>query len=338
PAPVSPADELLRPAPPVGEDPDAGPLSIGAYARLVDSELTEEDLRLPLRFLELGVDVHRELIERRAWISAAGFGRLRDGPESFGAEARFDLSSSGWVPGAALSGRVVFQPGAGDAVGGRASASAFWSIPLGGELTLSPWASFTLLAVDESLRGVPGADKDIFTPYADEHRTQASLGARLRHRPFVDALVTAGTSLRLSPVPSTLDRLDATLDLDLIPGRGLWPWIQLGWLASYRPVNETRDEAFLRDAFTAGLTFWSWLSRGHRVSLGAEGTFLFDIPSPAETSPRLSALLFARYDYTAGRGLRDFPPHATPFRDRQEEGSGVIERERPAVEPSWEDP
>ncbi|XYH96331.1 hypothetical protein ACMHYB_52570 [Sorangium sp. So ce1128] len=338
PAPVSPADELLRPAPPVGEDPDAGPLSIGAYARLVDSELTEEDLRLPLRFLELGLDVHRELIERRAWIAAAGFGRLRDGPESFGAEARFDLSSSGWVPGAALSGRVVFQPGAGDAVGGRASASAFWSIPLGGELTLSPWAGFTLLAVDESLRGVAGADKDIFTPYAAEHRTQASLGARLRHRPFVDALVTAGTSLRLSPVPSTLDRVDATLDLDLLPGRGLWPWIQLGWLASYRPENETRDEAFLRDAFTAGLTFWSWLSRGHRVSLGAEGTFLFDIPSPAETSPRLSALLFARYDYTGGRGLRDFPPQSTPFRDRQEEGSGRIERERPAAEPSWEDP
>ncbi|WP_437481639.1 hypothetical protein WME75_38600 [Sorangium sp. So ce1014] len=337
PAPLAPAGEPLRPAPPVGEDPDVGPLSVGAYARLVDSELTEEDLRLPLRFLELGVDVHRELIERRAWVAAAGFGRLRDGPESFGAEARFDLGSSGWVPGVALSGRLVLQPGAGGALGGRASASAFWSIPLG-ELTLSPWAGFTLLAVDESLRGLPGADKDIFTPYAAEHRTQASLGARLRHRPFVDALVTAGTSLRLSPVPSTLDRIDATLDLDLLPGRGLFPWIQLGWLASYRPVNETRDEAFLRDAFTAGLTFWSWISRGHRVSLGAEGTFLFDLPSPAETSPRLSALLFARYDYTAGRGLRDFPPHATPFRDRQEEGSGSIERERPAVEPSWEDP
>ncbi|WP_437632399.1 hypothetical protein [Sorangium sp. So ce854] len=337
PAPAAPAGEPLRPAPPVGEDPDAGPLSVGAYARLVDAELTEEDLRLPLRFLELGVDVHRELIERRAWITAAAFGRLRDGPESFGAEARFDLSSRGWIPGAALSGRVVFQPGAGDAVGGRASASAFWSIPMG-ELTLSPWAGFTLLAVDESLRGAPGADKDIFTPYAAEHRTQASLGARLRHRPFVDTLVTAGTALRLSPVPSTLDRIDATLDLDLLPGRGLWPWIQLGWLTSYRPENETRDEAFVRNAFTAGLTFWSWLSRGHRVSLGAEGTFLFDIPSPAQTSPRLAGLLFARYDYTAGRGLRDFPPHATPFRDRQEEGSGLVERERPAVEPSWEDP
>ncbi|XXX75244.1 hypothetical protein WMF30_47105 [Sorangium sp. So ce134] len=337
PAPLAPADEPLRPAPPIGEDPDAGPLSVGGYARLVDAELAEEDFRLPLRFLELGVDVHRELVERRAWVAAAGFGRLRDGPESFGAEARFDLGSRGWAPGVALSGRVVFQPGASDAVGGRASASAFWSIPLG-ELTLSPWLGFTYLAVDESLRGFPGADKDIFTPYAAEHPTQASLGARLRHRPFVDALVTAGTSLRLSPVPSTLDRIDATLDLDLLPGRGLWPWIQLGWLASYRPENETRDEAFLRDAFTAGLTFWSWISRGHRVSLGAEGTFLFDIPSPAETSPRVSALLFARYDYTGGRGLRDFPPQSTPFRDRQEEGSGLIERERPAVEPSWEDP
>src|SRR5690606_19794190 len=157
----------------------------------------------------------------------AGFGRLRDGPASFGAEARFDLSSSGWVPGLALSGRVVHQPGAGGAVGGRASASAFWSIPID-ELTLSPWAGFTWLTVDGSLRGVQGADKDLFTPYAAEHRTQAALGARLRHRPFVDALVTAGTSLRLSPVPETLDRVDVTLDLDLLPGRGLFPWIQLG--------------------------------------------------------------------------------------------------------------
>ncbi|WP_437277233.1 hypothetical protein WME90_39270 [Sorangium sp. So ce375] len=337
PAPLAPADEALRPAPPVGEDPDAGPLTVGGYARLVDSELAEEDFRLPLRFLELGVDAHRELIERRAWIAAAGFGRLRDGPASFGAEARFDLSSSGWVPGGSLSGRVVFQPDASDAMGARASASAFWSIPLGG-LTLSPWAGFTWLAVDESLRGFTGADKDVYTPYGAKHGTQASLGARLRYRPFVDALVTAGTSLRLSPVPSTLDRIDATLDLDLLPGRGLWPWIQLGWLASYGPVNETRDEAFLRDAFTAGLTFWSWLARGHRVSLGAEGTFLFDVPSPAETSPRVSGLVFVRYDYTARRGLRDFPPASTPFRDRQEEGSGRIERERPAVEPSWQEP
>ncbi|WP_437673547.1 hypothetical protein [Sorangium sp. So ce131] len=336
--PSAPADEVRKPAPPVGEDPDPGPLSLGAYLRFVDSELTEEDLRLPLRFLELGVDVHRELAPQRAWIAAAGFGRLRDGPESFGAEARFDLSSSGWLPGAALSGRLVVQPtDGGTAAGGRASASAFWSIPLG-ELTLSPWAAFTLLAVDDSLRGVSGADKDVFTPYAAEHRTQASLGARLRHRPFVDALVSAGASLRLSPVPSTLDRIDATLDLDLLPGRGLSPWIQLGWLASYRPVNETRDAAFLRDAFTAGLTFWSWLSRGHRASIGAEGTFLFDVPSPAQTSPRLSALLFARWDLAAGRGLRDFPPAATPFRDRLEEGSGRIERERPAVEPSWQEP
>ncbi|WP_437990900.1 hypothetical protein [Sorangium sp. So ce145] len=337
PAPIAPADELLRPAPPVGEDPDPGPLSVGGYARLADSELAEEDHRLPVRFLELGVDVHRELIERRAWIAAAGFGRLRDGPESFGAEARFDLSSSGWVPGGSLSGRVVFQPDASDAMGARASATAFWSIPLGG-LTLSPWAGFTWLMVDESLRGFIGADKDVYTLYGAKHDTQASLGARLRYRPFVDALVTAGTSLRLSPAPSELDRIDATLDLDLLPGRGLWPWIQLGWLASYRPVNETRDEAFLRDAFTAGLTFWSWLARGHRASLGVEGTFLFDVPSLAETSPRAAGLVFLRYDYTARRGLRDFPPASTPFRDRQEEGSGRVERERPAVERSWEEP
>jgi hypothetical protein len=116
----------------------------------------------------------------------------------------------------------------------------------------------------------------------------------------------------------------------------LFPWIQLGWVASYRPANETRAEGFLRDAFTAGLTFWSWVSHGHRVMLGAEGTFLFDCPSLAESSPRLLGLLFARYDFTDGRGLRDFAPYTTPFRDRMEEGSGRVERERPAVERSWQ--
>ena len=91
------------------------------------------------------------------------------------------------------------------------------------------------------------------------------------------------------------------------------------------------------DHFRAALLGTQNMLHGHGVSLGGEATLLIDVPSPALSTPRLAGLLVARYDFTGGRGLRDFPPRARPFNDRLEEGSGRIERERPAVEPAWEE-
>ena len=328
-----PVVEWPRPAPRVGEDPDVGPLLLGAYAHLVDADLTEDELRTSTRFLELGVDAHRELLEARAWAGLAVFGRLRAATPSVGAEARLDTAGDSWIPAVAILGRAVLQP---PGAGGRVSLGATWSIPVE-ELTLLPWASLALLAVDEGLADEPGADRDVFTPYAASHTTQASLGARLRMRPAVDAILAAGPSLRLSPLPSTLDRVDLRADLDLLAGRGLFPWIQIGWLTSLRPENETRSQAFVRHAVSGSVTFWSWLSGSSRVSLAGEGSILFDVPQSSLPAPRFGAGLLARYDWTGGRGLRDLPPRDTPFRDRLEEGSGVVGRERPAAEPTWEE-
>ncbi|MCC6557418.1 MAG: hypothetical protein IT372_31090 [Polyangiaceae bacterium] len=347
PQPESPSIEALRMAPRVGEDPGEGPLRAGAYAHLVDADLSEDELRASTRFLELGIDARREIVAGRAWAGLAGFGRLRAGTPSVGVEGLFDTAGDGWIPAVSVLGRAVLQP---PAAGGRAAIGATWAIPLDvrgfgspsapgplGELTLLPWASLGLLAVDERLRGVDGADRDVFTPYAASHTTLGSLGARVRLRPAVDAIVSAGPSLRLSPLFSTLDRVDLRVDVDLLPGRGLYPWIQAGWLWSFRPENETREDAFLRHVLTASATFWSWISRSNRVSLAGEGSFLFDVPGSSIPAPRLGAGLLARYDWTGGRGLRDLPPRETPFRDRLEEGSGRVEREPPAAEPSWEE-
>jgi hypothetical protein len=64
---------------------------------------------------------------------------------------------------------------------------------------------------------------------------------------------------------------------------------------------------------------------------------LIDVPESPLPTPRFGAGLLARYDWTGGRGLRDLPPRDTPFRDRLEEGSGVVARDPPASEPTWEE-
>jgi hypothetical protein len=332
-APERQADEPLRWAPPVGEDPEYLALPMGVYARYLDSNLTDEDLQAGTRSLELGIDVHREIIERSLWASAAGFGRLRVGVPSAGLEARLDTAGAGLLPALDLLGRVVLQP---PGLGGRLSLGASWTIPVD-EVALVPWANVTLLEVDEDRRGAKAVDRDVFTPYAAEHLTQGTLGTRLRLRPAVDAIFSIGPSVRLSPLFSTVDRVDLRADVDVLAGRGLFPWVQAGWLTSYRPRNETREEAFVRNAVTSSLTFWQWLGNGHRILLSGELAVLMDSPSTALGSLRLGAGLLARYDWTAGRGLRDWTPRDTPFRDRLEEGSGVIEREAPASEPLWDD-
>jgi hypothetical protein len=333
PPPEPQADEALRWAPHVGVDPDYQAFPIGVYAHLLDANVTDEDLQAGTRTLELGIDVHRELIERRLWAATAAFGRLRVGVPSVGVQARLDTAGAGPVPAFDLLGRLVVQP---PGVGGRVSLGATWTIPVD-EVALQPWASVALLGVDEDRRGASAVDRDVFTAYAASHLTQGSLGARLRLRPAVDAILSVGPSLRLSPLFSTLDRVDLRADVDLLAGRGLFPWIQAGWLTSYRPVNETREEDFIRNAVTTSVTFWRWLgASGHRVLLSGELAVLVDSPSTSLGSPRLGAGLLARYDWTAGRGLRDWPPRDTPFRDRLEEGSGVIDREAPAAEPLWD--
>ncbi|AKT36877.1 hypothetical protein [Chondromyces crocatus] len=334
PQPLEPTDgRRLRWAPPVGEDPDEGALFLGGYIRTTDGNMSDEDLRAGIRFYELGVDANREILPGTFWAGASAFTRLRTGTSSLGAELRLDTAGRGFIPALSARARLVAQP---PALGGRLGISAAWAIPIG-EVTLIPWANAALLAVDDTLAGRPDADRDIYTIYTAERRTLASLGARFRFRPTVDAIASIGPAVRVSPLFTAVDRIDLRADLDVLHGRDLWPWVQLGWVGSYRPSNAVREEAFLRNTFSLALQFWSWFARGHRVTLGGETALLVDTPASVIESPRFGLALLLRYDWTGSRGLRDLPPRDLPFRDRLEEGSGVVYREPPATEPRWDD-
>ena len=136
---------------------------------------------------------------------------------------------------------------------------------------------------------------------------------------------------------SVMARKLAEQGADVLHGRGLWPWFQLGWVGSYRPANDLREDPFLRNTFSLGVFMWSWFARGHRVSLGGETAVLVDTPATLIESPRFGLALLLRYDWTGSRGLRDLPPRVTPFRDRLEEDSGAVHRAPPATEPRWDD-
>ena len=76
------------------------------------------------------------------------------------------------------------------------------------------------------------------------------------------------------------------------------------------------------------ITFFHWVARGQRITAGVEAKIVLDRPTISPGPPLLSGWVFIGYDFTGGRGVRDFAPRDTLFRDRMEEGSGRIEAGR----------
>lgn len=319
---------LIAPLPPVGEDPDRQRFTVRSWLAGVGADLTEPDRPSRAIYGELGVRVDRELFEDRAWIGAGTFTRVRDGAPSFGLLGALEVASDEWVPGLFLRGLFAAQDApAVDtfAFGARGTVGAFVSPRLTEDVTLVPWAGFTLQRADEELEGVSAADRDVYTPYSAAHPRYLTLGLRVIDRPTVDALLKLGASVRSTPDIAGVDRVDIEAGIDLLPGRDLAPWLGLAWLASYRPETDERPTAFLRDEIHARATFWRWVAMGTRLSLGGEAVVAFDAPG-AERVPPLSGSLVFEYLESGERGLRDLPPRDTPFRDRLEEGSGRVKR------------
>lgn len=335
-----------RPFPPVGEDPQEGLFTLGAYGLYSTGDLADEDTSQPLSFSELGALANRELASDRAWAGLRAFTRLRrQGSPSFGGDLSIDVSPDGLIPGGFVRGRIAVQKPIDQslAVGLRGAAGLFWSLPLFHSLALVPSGSFTLRRTDSSLAGDISPDRDIYTRYSDTHRRFATFAMRLHARPFVDNLVRFGPSIRLSPSFSGIDRFDIDLEADILAGRGFWPWIGFSWLMSYRPITVERPVSFVRNVATLSATFWTWIPFGHRFSLGSETSYIFDdAPSLSSLasfgSPSFAATVFLQYDHTGSRGLRDLPPRERPFQSRLEEdpGSGRIRRQREGFEPAWE--
>ncbi|MDI1444553.1 hypothetical protein [Polyangium sp. 6x1] len=338
PAPTGAPEPPLRVAPDLVTDADPGSLLASVYARLVDLDVGDEDNLTGARLLEVGVALRREIESIQAWTQGSFFARARAGAPSFGVAGSFDLAPHGAVPGVFVRGRIVAQPTEGTfGLGARALAGVLWSIPVADSVSLVPWGGAALILTDPALAGRDDADREVWTRYSSTHPAYGVVGLRALFRPAIDGLASVGLSARTTPDFAGIDRADLEAQLHLLPGRGLAPWITLGALASYRPAGYDRDESFLRTGVNAQLTFWTWLMRGHRLSAGAEGRVLLDLP--VESSPfRLSGGIFVGYDLTGGRGLRDLPPREAPFRARLEEGSGRIDRRRTSSDPTWGTP
>jgi hypothetical protein len=335
PPPQLPPDAPYAHGPDVVDDPDPGPGTLSGYAQYSDLDLSDEDRLTGARQLEIGVIARREIVPLRAWTSASIFGRARFGAPSMGVATWFDLASDGFIPGFFARGRVVTQivPD-GVALGVRGVLGPLWNIPVAESFTLLPWAGAGIVHTDPILDGQDDADREIYTDYWDTHPYYGMLGLRAYVRPVVDGIVNFGISGRSTPDFAGLDRVDGELNLDVLAGRGYFPWINLGAFASYRPASAYRDESFVRTGFAAQLTFWSWLSRGHRLSASGQARLLFDIPK--EDSPfRVSWGIFLGYDFTGRRGLRDFAPREVTFRPRLEEGSGRMDRRQTSSDPTW---
>ncbi|MRG92375.1 hypothetical protein [Polyangium spumosum] len=337
PSPTGAPEPPLRVAPDIVSDADPGRALLSAYARLVDLDVGDEDRLTGARLLEVGVALRRELESIHAWTQGSFFARARFGAPSFGLAGSFDLAPNGFVPGLFVRGRVVAQPVDTFGLGARGLAGVLWSVPLADSVSLVPWGGAALILTDPTLAGRDDADREVWTRYSSTHPTYGVVGLRALFRPAVDALASLGVSTRTTPDFAGIDRADLEAQLHLLPGRGLSPWITLGAFTSYRPAGYDRAESFLRSGASAQLTFWTWLTRGHRLSAGAEGRVLLDVPR--EASPfRLSGGIFVGYDLAGGRGLRDLPPREAPFRARLEEGSGRVDRRRTSSEPTWGTP
>ena len=342
------ADEVFAaPMPPVVDDPTGFPVSVGATTLYVNTNLGHLDDAGQTRFSSIALSaygeqqarLHREIAQNRAWVSMTVLGRVRDGPASWGFSPTFDASPAGYMPGIFASSLTVLQSKDGHtAIGGNVTGEVYGAIPLSGNVRFAPWGAFTINPVDSSVRAVKGADPDVYTLYDASHPRHASAGLRLAAKPYVDTIVKLQASTRSDPEVTGIDRVEGRFDIDTLPGEGLAPWLGFTWQVSYRPITAERPQAFVRDTFSARITFWSWLGQGHRLSFGGALNALFDVPKGSFTQPPLSGFLSLAYDETGVRGVRDFPTRLVPFRDRQEEHSGRIHRAASPAEPSWVGP
>jgi hypothetical protein len=316
---------LPRP-PAIGHDPGSGFGMLAGYAGVTEAELVETDRDDRSRYGEAGLRLYRELAPGRFWIELGTFGRVRDGPESYGADASLDFSGPEDAPDAFARAEAVVQPNDGQTLFGyRALGGVSWPLRLDSELRLVPSLTHTLRHVDERGRELGAVDSDVYASYSATHPNSSTAGIRLDQRPLIDTILRYGLQVRSNPDLAGVDRTDARVELDTLPGEGLMPWLGLTVLASYRPRGELRDEGFVRFAFTPSAFFWHWASRLWRITADVRATYLIDVPQTAR-SGSLSGLLVVALEYTGGRGLRDHAPRERPFRDRLEEGSGVARR------------
>jgi hypothetical protein len=246
------------------------------------------------------------------------------------------LSADDDQPGAFVGMRVVSQPALG-AAGALINAGARHRVGLRPNLALLPEISLTWRHVDAAARVHADVDRDVYSAYALSHPRSVDLGATLVHRPYIDTLGRYTAEMRLNPDLLGVDRVDARGRLQILPGSGSAPWIEIRIASSVRPASPLRERAFVRWQIAPEATFWHWVSHGARFRTTLELSAFVDTPHPGGARGGVFAGLSAAYDCQLGDGLVDFPLSSRPFRRRLEEGGPSVRPAEPPSDTYWSD-
>lgn len=310
------------------------PLSLSAELGLSDRDLAESDEDAGDRHAQPAVVARKALFDEQLWLEAAAFGRFRDGAPSLGVDLAAVASAEGRRPGAFVNARVVGQPEL-SALGASASVGVRHRIPVGERMNLLPEISATWRRTEPSVSAREDVDGDVYSGYAALRPLTYDIEAVLSHRPFTDLLSRPGIGMRLTQDLRGVDRVEARIDLDFLPGSGLAPWFNLGLIASHRPESPIREHPFTRWQIAPGATLWHWLGEGSRLRTDLNLSIFVDTPNPAGSQAGLFASLVFAYDFLLGGGLTDFRTTARPFRDRLQEGGPLASPGAPANDTYW---
>jgi hypothetical protein len=310
------------------------PLSGGLDVSAVDSDLGDADVEARDQQLETRLSLLGQVHPVGAWASASVFGRLRDGPASQGAELSMSVSAMHGWPGAYARASVVTQNGDGAlGVGARALVGVYQRVQLSPLWALLPGAAFTVRRADPLLRGVRGADRDVYSAYSNSHPRSVDFGVIASHRPYFDTLGRHAAVVRLNPGLDSVDRAVVSFDWQWVGGEGLAPWLSWSTSVGVRPRTELRDRGFVRFWSSPAVTFWHWVAGGQRFRVMMRAGGYWDTPSPGRDALAFFGGIGLGYDWVSGQGLRDHAPLDRPHRQRLEEGSSRLQTEPPASDP-----
>jgi hypothetical protein len=322
------------PAATVHAEPAEGPLTLNATVSLERTDLSERDGGDPQVQQETRVAALRELWRSQAYVSIGLIHRARRGADSRGAAFATSSSPRGVLPGTFARGLMMQQTlPAGIATGLHGSLGLLWSVRLSNDAVLVPWVDVSGRRSSPISDVTADVDADVYTTYARRQPVSLSSGLRVDTRPFVDTLARYGLMARYGPRGGVLDRAEAVVSLDTLPGSGFVPWLSVWGGMSHRPSSVVRKDTFTRTTWGAQLNFFGWARGSERWLLF--GSFVHFVDWPAQDST-LSFALGLSVDETFRRGLRDYAPRGAPFRGRLEEGSGRVQRRAPARERAWE--
>jgi hypothetical protein len=161
-------------------------------------------------------------------------------------------------------------------------------------LTLSPAQAKTLTYLDQ----------DLYTTYRHNHLWGGVLGNELEYKPWLDTVLKAGIQVTGNEDFSP-DHWGMVFSWDQLigPFRGEVAYLFTQWLA-----DSDRKTTSLLQGVAAGLYGEVWLNGCNRIEVG--GQYRHDWPGSGD-----SYFVVISWDFSQGRGYRDYSPHKTKFVD-----------------------